>query len=179
MKAIPTIYKGIQFRSRLEATWAAFFDNVGWKWEYEPCDFNGYIPDFVLHFATPLYVEVKPAMSEDELKPAIDKAMRSGCPNILALLASPVDTELWNDSKRIGIIQDEHSCQYDTAVLMICTECQNLTIISHYGGWHCRVCGAWDGDHYLMHDDGRSTLAWADAKNKAQWRGKKNGRRLD
>ena len=33
---IPTLYNGIQFRSRLEAKWAAFFDLLGWEYEYEP-----------------------------------------------------------------------------------------------------------------------------------------------
>lgn len=46
--AIPTMYAGIQFRSRLEATWAAMFDNLGIRWEYEPVDLDGYIPDFVI-----------------------------------------------------------------------------------------------------------------------------------
>lgn len=44
--AIPTMYAGVQFRSRLEARWAAFFDLAGWRWEYEPFDLEGYIPDF-------------------------------------------------------------------------------------------------------------------------------------
>lgn len=46
--AIPTMYAGVQFRSRLEAKWAAFFDLIGWKWEYEPFDLPGYIPDFLI-----------------------------------------------------------------------------------------------------------------------------------
>jgi len=58
--AIPTRYAGVQFRSRLEARWAAFFDIVGWRWEYEPFDLKGYIPDFILSFHRPLLVEVKP-----------------------------------------------------------------------------------------------------------------------
>src|ERR1041384_7453009 len=58
--AIPTPYAGVRFRSRLEARWAAFFDLVGWKWEYEPLDLTGYIPDFILAFHKPLLVEVKP-----------------------------------------------------------------------------------------------------------------------
>ena len=33
---IPTMYKGIKFRSRLEARWAVFFDTLGIEWEYEP-----------------------------------------------------------------------------------------------------------------------------------------------
>lgn len=51
IKAIETKYKGYQFRSRLEARWAVFFDSLGVKWEYEPEGFdleNGiyYLPDF-------------------------------------------------------------------------------------------------------------------------------------
>jgi hypothetical protein len=31
-----TRYNGVNFRSRLEAKWAAFFDLAGWSWEYQP-----------------------------------------------------------------------------------------------------------------------------------------------
>jgi len=59
--AKPTFYDGIRFRSRLEATWAAFFDLCRWRWEYEPLDLKGWVPDFVLHGARdPVAVEVKP-----------------------------------------------------------------------------------------------------------------------
>lgn len=34
--SIPTEYKGIRFRSKLEADWARFFDGQKIKWEYEP-----------------------------------------------------------------------------------------------------------------------------------------------
>ena len=40
IKAIETRYKGYRFRSRLEARWAVFFDNLGIPWEYEK---EGYI----------------------------------------------------------------------------------------------------------------------------------------
>ena len=59
--AIPTTYKGILFRSRLEATWAAFFDLCGWEWKYEPCDFNKWLPDFrITTSVCNVYAEVKP-----------------------------------------------------------------------------------------------------------------------
>jgi hypothetical protein len=32
---IPTVYAGIEFRSRLEARWAAFFDRIQLRWTYE------------------------------------------------------------------------------------------------------------------------------------------------
>lgn len=55
---IPTVYAGIRFRSRLEARWAAFFTEIGWTWEYEPFDLEGYIPDFLIQGDHPLLVEI-------------------------------------------------------------------------------------------------------------------------
>jgi len=46
--AIPTTYRGRRYRSRLEARWAAFFDELGWRHEYEPFDLAGWVPDFAL-----------------------------------------------------------------------------------------------------------------------------------
>ncbi len=74
MKAIETVYAGCRFRSRLEARWAVFFDQLGISWEYEPegFEFHGhrYLPDFWLPNAGPqwgsgTYVEVKG--SDDQL----------------------------------------------------------------------------------------------------------------
>lgn len=64
--AIPTLYNGVQFRSRLEARWASFFDACGWPWQYEPLDLNGWIPDFLLGDHKPVLVEVKPAHNPTE-----------------------------------------------------------------------------------------------------------------
>lgn len=48
--AIETSYKGCLFRSRLEARWATFFDEIGLLWEYkrEGYELQGgrYLPDF-------------------------------------------------------------------------------------------------------------------------------------
>jgi hypothetical protein len=78
MKAIPVIYEGIQFRSKLEARWYIFMKKLGWSIDYEPevPDVIGYLPDFIIYpdkarncvFCkdmnnanyTPIYVEVKP-----------------------------------------------------------------------------------------------------------------------
>ena len=40
IKAIETRYAGCRFRSRLEARWAVFFDNLGVPWQYEPEGFD-------------------------------------------------------------------------------------------------------------------------------------------
>lgn len=77
MNAIPTLYRGIQFRSRLEATWAAFFDLRSEPWEYEPLDLSGYIPDFVMHDGK-LLVEVKPEFTYAGLLEHVGKIEQSG-----------------------------------------------------------------------------------------------------
>ena len=67
--AIPTTYRGVRYRSRLEARWASFFDALGWRVDYEPDLQAGLvIPDFLLvDFAHPVLVECKPAVTVDEL----------------------------------------------------------------------------------------------------------------
>lgn len=50
--SIPTRYRGIEFRSRLEARWAMVFDRLGIRWVYEPVLViiagRPYLPDFRL-----------------------------------------------------------------------------------------------------------------------------------
>lgn len=64
ISSIPTVYKGRNYRSRLEAKWAAFFDLCGWRYEYEPVDLDGWFPDFVLFSDSGevILVEVKPVI---------------------------------------------------------------------------------------------------------------------
>lgn len=74
---IPTTYKGIKFRSRLEARWAAYFDlrDDGLKWAYEPIDLPGWIPDFMLEIPgieLPALAEVKPVASLAAFMRSID-----------------------------------------------------------------------------------------------------------
>lgn len=62
--AIETTYAACRFRSRLEARWAVFFDDMGIPWQYELQGFDvcgrRYLPDFYLpECAT--WVEVKGA----------------------------------------------------------------------------------------------------------------------
>lgn len=71
-KARPTIYKGIEMRSRLEAGYAQWLDEVGFEWTYEPkafaSDDGQYLPDFAIENVRcswldgprRVYVEVKP-----------------------------------------------------------------------------------------------------------------------
>ena len=62
MKAKMTEYKGVYFRSRLEARWCEFFEFLGVRFEYEPekqaTSIGGYIPDFYFKSLN-TWVEIK------------------------------------------------------------------------------------------------------------------------
>lgn len=80
-----TKYNGVLFRSRLEATWAAFFDLCGIKWVYEPFDLPGWSPDFLI--AETIVVEVKPFTKPDsEIADKMLNAAISGLNNNYTLL---------------------------------------------------------------------------------------------
>lgn len=85
--AIATTYRDFEFRSRLEAKWAAFFDLCGWKWSYEPIDLGGWIPDFALG-ERPTLVEIKPFFRIDQYTEAMEKIERSGCQEPVILLGA-------------------------------------------------------------------------------------------
>lgn len=64
MRPIETTYRSVTFRSRLEARWAVFFDELDIKWRYECCTYDlpklgQYTPDFVLG-QDQCFAEVKP-----------------------------------------------------------------------------------------------------------------------
>lgn len=61
--AIPAVYNGIRFKSKLEARWAKFFDLIDTPWQYEPRTFylpsaGVYTPDFRL--GDKCWLEIKP-----------------------------------------------------------------------------------------------------------------------
>lgn len=77
--AIPTLYNGRRYRSRLEAKWAAFFDRLEWQPEYEPYDLGGWSPDFLVirqSVTTPILIEVKPIREPDH---ETQEKMASAC----------------------------------------------------------------------------------------------------
>ena len=74
--SVPTLYKGIQFRSRLEARWAIFFDELGIKWDYEPETFQTkygyYMPDFFLPSINRWFIVKGTKLGDDEAKKVLD-----------------------------------------------------------------------------------------------------------
>lgn len=75
IKAIPTKWKGITYRSRLEARWAVFFEEMKWRFMYEPEGYvvsenECYLPDFLLftHEDFPVFVEIKPTWPDNDIE---------------------------------------------------------------------------------------------------------------
>jgi hypothetical protein len=131
MKAIPTIYDRIEYRSRLEARWAAFFDQLGWQHIYEPFNADRYLPDFVIHGEGPLLAEIKPVVTQEEYETAAaevdrrlgddDGAWRNGVV-VFGLSPTPYAGHYLPD--RVASVSGE-------AAWYRCPECRAFAIESH------------------------------------------------
>ena len=191
MNAIPTMYGGIEFRSRLEARWAAFFHNIGWRWTYEPFDANGYIPDFLVHGPMPLLIEVKPALLEREYRAPIAKIEQglAGCDaDVLIVGIDPIASEIENDwgtgleHPSAGIVGEylppnEHhpapERDFAAGIWMTCARCAVAAVAHTYQSYASRPCGHYDGDHYMGDaDTNLIRMAWAAATNTTKWAGR-------
>ncbi len=93
---IETEYGGHRFRSRLEARWAIFFDQVGlaYEYEYEGFEMDGirYLPDFYIP-SLDRWFEIKgKSLSKEELKKCEEFCQRLDNENIKfsILIGSPV-----------------------------------------------------------------------------------------
>lgn len=182
IKAIRTEYNGTSFRSRLEARWAAMFDLAEWKWEYEPDDLDGYIPDFRLWLRVPVYVEVKPVHWDESdsdsfiMEQARTKIARSGLKGELLLLGSRIvkmsqdgfesPYQMLGSMMDIDPVTDEASpwCQ---AFAFRCDHCGRHSFANEQQSWHCRVRGCYDGRDHLSPWD--ADFDFRRAGSKVQW----------
>ena len=169
--AIPTLYNGVQFRSRLEARWAAFFDLMQWPWEYEPFDLSGYIPDFYLDFEIPFIIEVKPfekvkdnfGQWSDELFEVKHKIDSSGVFGAYAILGSVLrQMHGGKETGIIGVYSTKDSSSFAEQILCVCDRGCGFSL-----GITCKN----DYSH-LVHSVPITALAadWKMAGNMVQWR---------
>jgi hypothetical protein len=181
-RGIPTRYKGRQYRSRLEARWAAFFDLLSWKYEYEPCDFEGWIPDFVLYEATTVYVEVKPVVTfPQEVAAKIDA---TSCEEEALIVGSTILKKMcgwWDSSYYLGWLREAPDGPSEGWVWGLAPLGQWIMKAGHLprpGFCHdmhsfCdRITGGYDGGSHGGErlDTSRIEVAWAEAGNIVQWR---------
>lgn len=160
-RGIPTMYKGVRFRSRAEARWAAFFDSLEWPWDYEPFDLNGYIPDFVVQ-ASPqgLLVEVKAATEDFEI--AQSKIEVSGWDGEAIVVAPTLEGNV------CGRIFDTSASEWCPAEFFRCLSCGDVSVLASEFSWRCRRCGVTGGNAHV--GDFSPADAWLAAGNRVQWR---------
>lgn len=190
IKAIPTTYAGINFRSRLEAKWAAFFDLMSWRWSYEPIDFDGWIPDFILHGRKErILVEVKPLYEADErlFNEVSKQAVEGGSSDDILVLGADLPKHIYWPGVGVGwlgeYLQDIH------------IDVENQRVVGghewgvapvHSGGgaigfchetmsYRNRISGFYDGDSGA--GDGGCVpyirAMWKEAGNIIQWKSKR------
>ena len=173
-RGIPTIYKGLLFRSRLEAQWAHFFDQLQWPWQYEPIDLDGYIPDFVLPFdAGPLLVEVKPEFYLADLEQHTAKVEESGWEHEALVVGTEIMDHAYYWGPVLGLLgeRDEDNWDWGAGIIFMCNKCLMPSIYHGEGHWRCRANGCYDGDHHIDPlDINAVSLMWHTSQRTMQWR---------
>lgn len=96
IKAIETIYDGYRFRSRLEARWALFLNELGWSWSYEKEGFEledgtWYLPDFYIPSLN-TWLEVKPdVIIEEDIRKCV--LLSRGFPDACVIIANGLPSD--------------------------------------------------------------------------------------
>lgn len=155
MKAIPTEYKGITFRSKLEASYAKTLDELKIKWSYEHngYDIDGvrYLPDFWLS-EIGTFLEVK-----GPVIPGAEKARK------LAVALNPEEESWWspkflvvigNESGELRLAADDSHVS-----LAQCQRCKRYWFMPDIGSYSCRNCGIHEGDHHILKTFDRLSLS--------------------
>lgn len=150
LKAIPTTYRGIEFRSKLEAKYAQAFDRLGIVWEYEGHGFafddgTWYCPDFYMP-EIDTYFEVKGVMDEESER-KVNLLANEGKWVVVGHPDGSFDLyEGWVSSDG-----DRGVCVTKNAHIGRCKEC------SHYvfwgdGSYECHSCHSYDGNPCTEND---------------------------
>lgn len=168
--AIPTVYRGRRYRSRLEARWAAFFDLLGWQHEYEPCDLGTWSPDFALWGRRPhcpVLVEIKPVTNwcrttARKMADAVDRADRPV--NYMLLLG--VQPE-W--SNVLGWLGQHGEYEADWTEALFGTLTSGEVDVYPNAGHFCQESVLREAGYALTPCS--TELLWVEAANLVQWQG--------
>jgi len=174
VNAIPTVFKGIRLKSRLEADFAYLIENLGYKWLYEPQSYlldNGYhyLPDFYVP-ELKLFIECRgyesikgqsqidvfaEMVARGEIGPDLIKRhpIPQGCEFSYSdvyndyldyLVIGPNDCIFYECTARYGVSKS------DDATICECDSCKHWFFAGTSGSYQCRHCGRWDGNNHLI-----------------------------
>jgi len=148
VKAIPTYYQGVKFRSRLEASYAMALDSAGLRWAYEPEGYfigdTAYLPDFWLP-RIKTFLEIKGPTVPGLVKAKLlyqhfNRNQEEG------RWFDPEFLVLWGDELGdVRSIVDD-----DRAVLGTCGVCGGKWFFALGGSYRCRDCGFYEGSHHIL-----------------------------
>ncbi len=176
-KAHPTRYKGRQYRSRLEARWAAWFDLMGWSVEYEPFDLSGWVPDFLIRGnGVQVLVEVKPieAFTEaDEARQKMERAVRAewdGPYQLMILGHSWPVSSCFAGFPSFGWLAEGSHHTWEWGCALITGNDDAMGFFHDYMSYTNRITGEHDGDHHLVIPSLLPARRWILAANAVQWK---------
>jgi len=164
----PTQYNGVNYRSRLEAKWAAFFDVLEWKFQYEPIDFSGWSPDFLIMGHRNVYVEVKPIVVSIEPVEIIDKLLSSGCNDEMLIVGMSPLARKDDDRAILGWLAEDRCFgtsvfgMWASSVIGFCHD--DMTYRDRITGEH----DGWRGIHEPLGAND-IMMAWNEACNRVQY----------
>jgi hypothetical protein len=149
IKSIPTIYKGTEFKSKLEASYAQTFDlwRIKWIYEVEGYQINDlwYLPDFWLPEMKTFFEVKGPFVSGEQKTEELFKAV--GEPVMEDLIRSDefIFVVIGDELGHLRVPGDPDQRVY----LNSCKQCKKNSFVYEFGDYSCRVCGHHDGDHGL------------------------------
>jgi len=152
--SIPTIYKGIQMRSKLETRIAFMLDKMNLKWSYEPKVFllsSGihYKPDFYLT-ELDTWIEAKGVIGENNVK--ISKTFCKDNSTELLLISDIEAIYFYHINYGGYDKKDDFEVELDKDVYIgICSDCNSYFFCSNLGNYHCRKCKVHNGDHDIKY----------------------------
>lgn len=146
LPAIPTVYRGIRFRSKLEAKYARAFDILRISWTYEEVNFmfddgTCYAPDFYMP-EIDTYFEVKGVMTEEDERK-------------IKMLSEQGNTVVVGHPDGAMTLY-EGKAEYDIggpggseSLAVKCDKCGAWFFTDDYEWWKCKFCGAYEGNGHL------------------------------
>ena len=160
--AIETYYKGKWFRSRLEAKWAVFMDELGVIWEYEPEGFKNedgecYLPDFFLPILN-CFLEIKPRKPTDAEHEKCWIAVKATDKDLFVLWGEPQDPcDVYAQNNMNGCYGLFHSDEYgyfvsDVRYWAHCPACNTVGLV-FFGATEKLCCCVENPGHSLASID--------------------------
>lgn len=138
IQAIPTEFRGVKYRSRLEAMWAQWLYERNLFAYYEKRKFKldrgiWYLPDFYLPDAD-TYIEVKGNMERIHKPYQLTQECKQRCPTwpdngTMILLGGPP-----------GVFYNTEQPYYMGLRIIKCDNCNTTSIVTEYGDPSCRRC---------------------------------------